>query len=90
MYSKERVRVADQADEVQRGAEEGVGGGDAEDGDAEPAGRRQDGSHPAREGHEGHPGRPPMVSNRGQIVTILHLQSPIALARHPNPNIKLS
>ena len=62
MLSKQRVCVADQADEVQRGAEEGFGGGDAEDGDAEPAGRRQDGAHAAREGHEGHPGRPPVVS----------------------------
>ena len=34
--------VADKADEVQRGAEEGVGGGDAQDGDAESAGRRQE------------------------------------------------
>ena len=62
MLSKQRVRVSDQADEVQRGAEEGVGGGDAEDCDAESAGRRQDGAHAAGEGHARHSGRAPVVS----------------------------
>ena len=58
--------VADKADEVQRGAEEGVGGGDAEDRDAEPAGRRQDGADAAGEGHARHTGRAPVVSREGR------------------------
>ena len=69
MQARDRDHVPDKADEVQRGAEEGVGGGDAEDGDAEPAGRRQDGADAAGEGHARHTGRAPVVSRDSGVGT---------------------